>query len=94
MSNRINAARAYLQSLVVTYETLEQERQQLLAAGDRIQEIQTEKAELIADAAEALVKYNALAGTDYTLIQVRNMFSAKVSAEVPVDPPVEPPVTP
>jgi hypothetical protein len=84
MSNRTNAARQYLTNLVVTYEALEEERQTLLQAATRITAIQAEKAEIIADAQEALDKYNALEGTSYTLIQVRDMFSAK--------PPVIPPL--
>jgi hypothetical protein len=90
MSTRTQAARQYLLNLVVAYETLEDERQTLLQAAARIAEIQTEKAEVIADAQEALVKYNALAGTSYTLTEARKLLSAKVSA-VPVVPPVEPP---
>lgn len=87
MSNRINAARQYLANLVITYEMLEQERQQLLAAASRIAEIQAEKQELLDDAQEALVKYNALTGENYTLQDIRDRFTAK-----PPTPPVAPPV--
>jgi hypothetical protein len=86
MSNRKNAARAYLTNLVVTYDTLEAERQQLLLAAERIAEIQAEKAELVADAQEALTKYNALMGTSYTLQDVRNMFGTRPPAVEPPPP--------
>lgn len=75
MSRRADATRAYLTSLVVQYEALEAERQRLLQAAGRITEIQAEKADLIADAQEALDKYNALEGTSYTLTQVRKWFN-------------------
>lgn len=72
--NRKEFAQQYLFGLVVQYEALEKERQQLLAAAARITAIQAEKADLIADAQEALTKYNALHGTSYTLPQVRAWY--------------------
>jgi chromosome condensin MukBEF ATPase and DNA-binding subunit MukB len=83
--SRIEAAKAYLRELVVAYESLERERQQLLAATTRLDEIQAEKADLVADAQAALDKLNALQGTSYTLAQVRKFF-------VPTPPP--PPESP
>jgi hypothetical protein len=79
--NRIDAARQYLRDLVISYEDLEAERQRLLKAADRITEIQAEKADLIADAQEALAKFNSLAGTSYTLAQARNLF--RPSPDIP-----------
>jgi hypothetical protein len=71
---RIEAAKAYLRELVIAFEELEAERQRLLKAADRITEIQAEKADLVADAQDALAKFNSLAGTSYTLAQARNLF--------------------
>ena len=86
MSTRTQAARQYLMSLVVEYEALEAERLKLLDAAARITEIQAEKADLIADAQDALAKYNALNGTNYTLAQVRSWVLAVAVPSIPATP--------
>lgn len=85
MSNRTQAARAYLAQLVTAYDLLEAERQRLLQAATRITAIQAEKQDLIADAQAALDKYNALEGTSYTLAQVRQALSPNPPSQ-PVAP--------
>lgn len=77
----------YLFSLVEQYERLEAERQALLEAATRITAIQAEKSDLIADAQEALTKYNAIFGTAYTLQDVRAWYDASVgNIRTPVEP--------
>jgi hypothetical protein len=81
----------YLFSLIVQYETLEKERQDLLEAAARITAIQAEKADLLADAQDVLAKYNAVHGTSFTLAQVRAWYDATMrTITVPPPPPVEP----
>jgi hypothetical protein len=82
---RTDAARAYLATLVLNYEELEAERLKLLAAAERITEIQAEKQDLLVDAQAALDKYNALEGTSHTLAQARKWFQ-RPSAPTAIDP--------
>lgn len=70
--SREQAARTYMNQLLLAYEGLEAEKARLLAAAERLTEIEVEKAALLDDAQAALAKYNSLAGTSYTLQQVRN----------------------
>lgn len=81
--------RQYLFDLVARYERLEAERQALLDAATRIDAIQAEKQDLIADAQEALNKFNAVNGTSYTLQQVRQWYDATVGTVI--QPPPETP---
>lgn len=74
--SRKELAQQYLFSLVVKWEALEAERQELLAAATRITAIQNEKADLLSDAQDALAKYNQVFGTSYTLPQVRAWYNA------------------
>lgn len=82
----------YLFSLVERYERLEAERLALLEAATRITAIQDEKAILIADAQDALTKYNSVFGTTYTLQDIRAWYDASVgNIRTPVEPPPETP---
>lgn len=75
--SRKELAQQYLFNLVLQWEALEAERQELLAAATRITAIQDEKAELLSDAQDALVKYNQVFGTSYTLPQVRAWYNTQ-----------------
>lgn len=83
--SRKDFVRQYLYQLLLKWEALEEERQQLLAAATRITAIQAEKAELLTDAQDALVKFNAVNGTSFTLPQVRAWYDA--SSKVITQPP-------
>lgn len=74
--DRKDFARQYLYQLILRWEELEAERQQLLAAATRITAIQAEKADLLTDAQDALAKYNQVFGTSYTLPQVKAWYDA------------------
>jgi hypothetical protein len=87
---RQEMVKQYLFGLVVRYEALEVERLALLEAAARITAIQAEKAELIADAQDALDKFNAVHGTTYTLPQVRAWYDASIGMVVIPPPPPEP----
>lgn len=65
----------YLRDLVNQYESLTVERETLLNPQARLAEIATERADILADAQEALAKFNAMDGTSYTLADLRRRFN-------------------
>lgn len=61
----------HLIGLMLQFDTLADEKAKLQAAAARITAIDQEQSDLVSDAQEILVRYNAQHGTNHTLPQVR-----------------------